>query len=141
MDALLHTLLYVGIGLAFLIVGTVLFSLSTKMSEKTLILEEGNTAVGLKLAGKMLGLGIVIWAAARYSVSVQDYALWSAFGVVAQIVSYWIVEHIVFPKVSLAKKVEEGNVPVATLLFVVSVSVGLIISGAISYDEVLDFVK
>ena len=141
MDALLHTLLYLGIGILFLVVGTVLFSLSTKVSEKKLILEEGNTAIGLQLAGKLLGLAIVIWAAARYSVDVKDYLLWSSFGVIAQIVSYWIVEYIFFPKVSLIQKAEEGNVPVAILLFVLSISVGLIISGAISYDEVVDLVK
>ncbi|MTH54572.1 DUF350 domain-containing protein [Bacillus mangrovi] len=141
MEALLHTLTYLGIGLAFLIAGAFLFSITTKMSERKQILEQANTAAAIKLGGKILGLAIVIWAAAQYSLNLIDYCLWSLFGLAAQILSYWIVEHLIFPKVSLAKKVEEGNTAVAILLFLISISVGLIIAGSLSYDAVYEMLK
>lgn len=132
-EGLPDMLIYLAVGLGLLVVGTVLFSLITKMNEKKLILEKGNSAVALMLGGKVLGLAIVIWSAARYSVDLADFALWGGAGIVAQIVSYWIVEYLFFPKVSLAKKVEEGNTAPAIMLLVVSVAVGMIIAGCMSY--------
>ncbi|MGM9986812.1 MAG: DUF350 domain-containing protein [Bacillaceae bacterium] len=130
---IVNTLIYLGMGLFFLTIGTVIFSYSTKMKEKELIAINGNVAVALMLSGKMLGLAIVIMSAAKYSVGLLDYALWSIIGIILQIVCYWVVEHLIFPKISLSQKVEEGNVAIGAMLFVISVSVGLIISSAISY--------
>ena len=145
MDAILHTLLYLGIGLGVLAIGVVLFTLTTKMNEQKLILESESmavqVAVSLKLAGKILGLILVISSAAKYSVDVMDYVYWSAFGVIAQILGYWLVEHAFFPKVSLAKKVEEGKVGVAIILFAFSLAVGGLISGAISWDPALELLN
>lgn len=132
-EVILNTLLYLGTGLVVLVIGFLVFSLSTKMNERKLIIEEGNIAVALKLAGKLIGLAIVIMSAAKYSTDYTDFILWSLFGVVAQIVVYWIIELLLFPKVSLVKKVEEGNTAIAILLCTVSVAVGLLISGSISY--------
>lgn len=131
--AIANTLVYLGIGLLFLVVGSIVFSYSTKMSEKEQIIEKGNTAVALMFSGKMLGLAIVIMSAAKFSVNLTDYAIWCVIGIILQIIAYWVVEIIIFTKVSLVKKVEEGNVAVAIMLFIISVSVGCIISGAISY--------
>ncbi|WP_088068483.1 DUF350 domain-containing protein [Gottfriedia luciferensis] len=133
MESFVSTLLYLGSGLILLFIGFIAFTFSTKMSEQKLILEDGNIAVALKLAGKLVGLAIVIMSSAKYSVSFTDFIIWSLIGVLAQMVTYWIAEFILFPKVSFAKKVEEGNIAVAILLFTLSVTVGLLISGSISY--------
>lgn len=128
-----HFLIYLGIGIAYLLLGTVIFSATTKMSEIKLILDDANMAVALKLSGKVAGLAIVIGAAAEFSVNVADYAIWGAIGILAQLVSYWIVEHVLFPKVSLVKKVEEGNKAVGLSLAIFSISVALIIAGCLTY--------
>lgn len=133
MESFVSTLLYLGSGLILLFIGFIAFTFSTKMSEQKLILEDGNIAVALKLAGKLVGLAIVIMSSAKYSVSFTDFIIWSLIGVLAQMVTYWIAEFILFPKVSFTKKVEEGNIAVAILLFTLSVTVGLLISGSISY--------
>lgn len=133
MESFVSTLLYLGSGLILLFIGFIAFTFSTKMSEQKLILEDGNIAVALKLAGKLVGLAIVIMSSAKYSVNFADFIIWSLIGVLAQMVTYWIAEFILFPKVSFAKKVEEGNIAVAILLFTLSITVGLLISGSISY--------
>lgn len=133
MDGILGTLLYLGSGLIILFIGFLVFTFTTKMSEQKLIMEDGNVAVALKLAGKLVGLAIVVMSAAKYSVNFGDFIIWSLIGVIAQMVTYWIAEFVLFPKVSFAKKVEEGNIAVASLLFTLSVTVGLLISGSISY--------
>lgn len=133
MDSIVSTLMYLGSGLILLFIGFLAFTFTTKMSEQKLILEDGNIAVALKLAGKLVGLAIVIMSAAKYSVNYGDFIIWSLVGIIAQMVTYWIAEFILFPKISFAKKVEEGNIAVAALLFTLSVTVGLLISGSISY--------
>ncbi|PEC48070.1 DUF350 domain-containing protein [Bacillus sp. AFS096315] len=133
MDSIVSTLMYLGSGLILLFIGFLAFTFTTKMSEQKLILEDGNIAVALKLAGKLVGLAIVIMSAAKYSVNYRDFIIWSLVGIIAQMVTYWIAEFVLFPKISFAKKVEEGNIAVATLLFTLSVTVGLLISGSISY--------
>lgn len=129
----LYTMCYMGLALVFTIVGTVLFCYSTKMSEKKEIVEHGNVAVAIMLGGKILGMAIVIMSAAKYSLNLIDFSIWSVVGIVLQLVSYWVAEHLVFTKVSLVKKVQEGNVAISVLLFSISIAVGMLISGAISY--------
>jgi len=133
MESIVSTLLYLGSGLLILFIGFLAFTFTTKMNEQKLILEDGNIAVALKLAGKLVGLAIVIMSAAKYSVDISDFVIWSFIGVIAQMITYWIAEFLLFPKISFAKKVEEGNIAVAILLFTLSVTVGLLISGSISY--------
>lgn len=46
---------------------------------------------------------------------------------------YWIIEFIMMFKMSLVKKVEEGNVVVGVIFFVVVVVVGFIVVGSLIY--------
>ncbi|WP_235605612.1 DUF350 domain-containing protein [Saccharococcus caldoxylosilyticus] len=79
------------------------------------------------------GLAIVIYAAWSNSVSLPDVLLWGVIGIVTQILVYVVLEYIFTPKTNLAKKVEEGNLAVGFSLFAVSIIVGLIVAGSMSY--------
>lgn len=73
-------------------------------------------AVALKLWGKGIGLAIVIFTVWSNSLNLVDATLWGVVGIITQVVAYWIIEFIMTPKTSLAKKVEEGNVAVGVTL-------------------------
>ncbi|RBW67826.1 DUF350 domain-containing protein [Bacillus taeanensis] len=141
LNSAIETLSYIGVGIVLLIVGTILFAVTTKISEKKLILEEGNVAEALKLGGKVLGLAIVIYAAAVNSISLADMVIWGSFGIVIQIIAFLVVEYILFPKVKLEKKVEEGNIAVALMLLIASIAVGLVVSGSLSYNPLLEYIS
>jgi putative membrane protein len=141
LNSVIETLSYIGVGIVLLIVGTILFAVTTKISEKKLILEEGNLAAALKLGGKVAGLSIVIYAAAVNSINLVDMVVWGAFGIVIQIIAFLVVEYILFPKVNLAQKVEEGNLAVAVMLLIVSIAVGLVVSGSLSYNPLLEYIS
>jgi putative membrane protein len=132
MTYVMNFLLYTVLGLALMGIGIGLFTLTTKFSERELI-RRGNMAVALKLWGKALGLAIVIYAAWSNSVSLPDVLLWGVIGIVTQILVYVVLEYIFTPKTNLAKKVEEGNLAVGFSLFAVSIIVGLIVAGSMSY--------
>lgn len=130
---ILYTLCYLSLAVIFTVIGTVLFCYSTKMSEKKEIAENGNVAAAIMLGGKMIGMALVIMSAAKYSVNLIDFSIWSGIGILLQIVSYWVVELFVFMRGGLEKKVEDGNVAVGVFLAAISIAVGMLISGAISY--------
>ncbi|MBB3869366.1 DUF350 domain-containing protein [Parageobacillus toebii NBRC 107807] len=132
MTYVVNFLIYTVLGLVLMGVGIGLFSLTTKFSERELI-RQGNMAVALKLWGKALGLAIVIYAAWSNSVSLLDALLWGAIGIITQILVYFALEYIFTPKTNLAKKVEEGNLAVGFSLFAISIIVGLIVAGSMSY--------
>ncbi|MBO8175858.1 DUF350 domain-containing protein [Aeribacillus pallidus] len=125
-------LAHVGVGLFLLLLGIIVFSLTTKFSERELI-KQGNLAVALKLWGKGLGLAIVIFTVWASSVSLLDAFIWGLVGIVTQVVSYYIIEYILTPKTNLAKKVEEGNTAIGFSLFSASIAVGLIVAASLTY--------
>jgi putative membrane protein len=132
MTYVMNFLLYTVLGILLMGVGIGLFSLTTKFSERELI-RQGNMAVALKLWGKALGLAIVIYAAWSNSVSLLDAVVWGVIGIITQILVYFALEYIFTPKTNLAKKVEEGNLAVGFSLFAISIIVGLIVAGSMSY--------
>jgi putative membrane protein len=132
MSYIINFFIYTALGFGLMGVGIGLFSLTTKFSERELI-REGNMAVALKLWGKGIGLAIVIYAAWSNSVSLLDAVMWGAIGIITQILAYLALEYIFTPKTNLAKKVEEGNLAVGFSLFAISVIVGLIVAGSMSY--------
>ena len=132
MTYVMNFLLYTVLGILLMGVGIGLFSLTTKFSERELI-RQGNMAVALKLWGKALGLAIVIYAAWSNSVSLLDAVVWGVIGIITQILVYFALEYIFTPKTNLAKKVEEGNLAVGFSLFAISIIVGLIVAGGMSY--------
>jgi uncharacterized membrane protein YjfL (UPF0719 family) len=132
MSYIINFFIYTVLGFVLMGVGIGLFSLTTKFSERELI-RQGNIAVALKLWGKGIGLAIVIYAAWSNSVSLLDAVMWGAIGIITQILAYLALEYIFTPKTNLAKKVEEGNLAVGFSLFAISVIVGLIVAGSMSY--------
>jgi putative membrane protein len=132
MSYIINFFIYTVLGFVLMGIGIGLFSLTTKFSERELI-RQGNMAVALKLWGKGIGLAIVIYAAWSNSVSLLDAVMWGAIGIITQILAYLVLEYIFTPKTNLAKKVEEGNLAVGFSLFAISIIVGLIVAGSMSY--------
>ncbi|WP_078411022.1 DUF350 domain-containing protein [Priestia abyssalis] len=131
-ESFLNFLAHVGTGFVLILLGLVAFAFTTKFSERQLI-KEGNMAVALKLWGKMIGLGIVLYTVWGGSVSLLDAFVWGLIGIATQVVAYWIIEYILTPKTSLAKKVEEGNTAVGFSLFAAGITVGLVVAGSLTY--------
>ena len=124
---------HVGTGLGLIIIGIVAFAFTTKFSEWELI-KAGNTAVALKLWGKVIGLGITLYTVWGGSVSLLDAFIWGLIGIVTQVIVYFIIEFILTPRsTNLAQKVEEGNIAVGFSLFAAGITVGLVVAGSLTY--------
>ncbi|GAE33692.1 DUF350 domain-containing protein [Halalkalibacter akibai] len=127
-----HFLIYLTVSLLLFVIGTYIFKLLTPYSERAQI-KNGNTAVALKLLGKMAGLVVVLQSAVRHSINLVDLIVWAFIAIIIQIVLHLVIEYVLTRNTSLAKEVEGGNVAVGLFLGGVSVLVGLIVAANISF--------
>ena len=132
MNLYVNFLAYVGVSVGLLIVGMLLFALSTPKINEFKLIAQKNVSAALLLGGKVVGLALVLGAAAEYSVSLVDMALWGAIGIVAQIVVFYLAE-VATVRFSLQKAIEEDNRAVGTMLLALSIAVGLVIAKCLSY--------
>ncbi|MWC28126.1 DUF350 domain-containing protein [Paenibacillus sp. MMS18-CY102] len=131
---------YALVGFAILIVGLFLFEITTKNKEFAQIFQ-GNVSAALSLGGRLIGLAIVVRAAAENSVSLTDMLLWGLIGIVALIILFYITEGISIlvgkmanVKVTIVSAVDNNNIAVGLLILVISVAVGMVIAGCLSYE-------
>ena len=132
MNGYLNFLSYLGVSLCLLIIGMVLFALSTPKIKEFQLIAQRNVSAAMLLGGKVVGLAIVLGAAAEYSISLMDMAVWGAIGIVAQVIVFFLAEVITI-RFSIQKAIEEDNRAVGTILLSLSIAVGWIVAKCISY--------
>lgn len=124
-------LLYFGVSIVLLALGVLVFIFTTKSREFSLI-ARGNKAAGIVVAGRTLGLAIVLYSAIANSISLIDLVIWAVIGMVTQVVADYLAE-ILTPSFNVAEALEKDNVAVAIALAGMFVSIGLIVAGCLTY--------
>ncbi|MBD2860448.1 DUF350 domain-containing protein [Paenibacillus oceani] len=138
---ILNFLAYLGVTLPILIVGIMVFMVTTPYNEYKLIREGASTddprkinaakAAAHDLGGKIIGLSIVLASAVYHSVSLLDLLVWGLVGIVFQIVVFYIFELVTPFKV--VSEIPNGNVSVGIFASRLSVATGLLMAALISY--------
>jgi len=124
-------LLYLAISIGLLFVGLILMEVTTKVKEFSLM-ANGNKAASYVLGGRLLGLAIVLYSTAANSISLMDMAVWGGIGIVAQIVVFYLAEWLT-PRFNVSQSIEEDNQAVGLFLMLLSVSIGIVIAGCLTY--------
>ena len=132
MNLYINFLAYLGVSMLLLIVGMVLFTISTPKINEFKLIAEKNVSAALLLGGKVVGLALVLGAAAEYSISLMDMAIWGAIGIVAQIVVFTIAE-LITVRFSIQKAIEQDNRAVGMMLLSLSIAVGWVVAKCLSY--------
>ena len=132
MNLYINFLSYLGVAIGLLVVGVILFTLSTPKIKEFKLIAEKNVSAAMLLGGKVMGLAIVLGAAAEYSISLMDMAVWGVIGIVAQIIVFILAEVITI-RFSIQKAIEEDNRAVGTMLLSLSLAVGWIVAKCLSY--------
>ena len=132
MNGYLNFLSYLGVSFSLLVIGMLLFALSTRKIKEFQLIAKKNVAAAMLLGGKVMGLAIVLGAAAEYSISLIDMAIWGLFGIVAQVIVFFIAELMTI-RFSIQKAIEEDNRAVGTILLSLSLAVGWIVAKCLSY--------
>lgn len=114
-----------------LIFGTFLFEITTKNKEFHLIFS-GNRAAAFSLGGRIVGLAIVIQSSIANSISLIDMLIWGIIAIVFQILSFYLLEWIT-PTFNVTKAIDEDNIATGMLLFFISISIGFVLAGSLTY--------
>ena len=132
MNLYFNFLSYLGVAIGLLVVGVILFTISTPKIKEFKLIAEKNVSAAMLVGGKVMGLAIVLGAAAEYSISLMDMAIWGVIGIVSQIIVFILAEVITI-RFSIQKAIEEDNRAVGTMLLSLSLAVGWIVAKCLSY--------
>lgn len=109
-----------------------LYALVTPYDDYKLIFEENNTAAAIGFGGAVLGLSIPLYSALAGSASYIDFIIWAGVAMLIQLIFAFALTRV-SSKLSFEQKINEGVVPVGVLMAFLSISIGLLNAGSMSY--------
>ncbi|MFD2654607.1 DUF350 domain-containing protein [Gracilibacillus thailandensis] len=131
MEPFISTFIYFIAAIIIVIIGLVIFEwLTTKYKDWEQV-RDGNQAIALSIAGKIIGICIILSFAIYHSIDVVETLIWGAYGVVLQLIAYLIFEGIT-RKFSVEDQLKANNVAVGIISFAVSVGLAFVIGSSIT---------
>ena len=118
--------------LAMVIIFLYLYAIVTPYDDYKLIFEESNIAAALGFGGAIIGVSIPIYSALVHSISYMDFAIWGVVAIIIQLVFAFIVTRLE-GKFSFKERISQGVVPVGILMAFLSIAIGLLNAGSMSY--------
>jgi len=109
-----------------------LYAIVTPYDDYKLIFEENNLAAALGFGGAIIGVSIPLYSALVHSTSYFDFAIWGVIAILIQLIFAFIVTRL-GGKYSFKDKVSDGVVSVGILMAFLSISIGLLNAGSMSY--------
>lgn len=122
------TLAHLGVTLALLVVGAVLYALFTPWKEIALI-REGNPAAAVAFAGILVGLAIPLAVSLSVSTSVRDITIWGVATLVLQLLAFRVVDLMLH---GLPQRIKDGEVSAAVVLVGAKLATAVILSAALT---------
>ncbi len=118
--------------LVLVIVFLYLYAVVTPYDDYKLIFEDNNIAAALGFGGAIIGVSIPLYSALVHSVSYVDFAIWGGVAILIQLVFAFIVTRL-SGKYSFKTKISDGVISVGILMAFLSISIGLLNAGSMSY--------
>jgi putative membrane protein len=122
------TLAHLGVTLALLVAGAIIYALLTPWKEISLI-REGNSAAAVAFAGVLVGLAIPLAVSLSVSTSVRDITIWGVATVVLQLLAFRIVDLLL---TGLPQRIRDGEISAAVLLVGAKLATALILAAALT---------
>ncbi|RDY71235.1 DUF350 domain-containing protein [Halobacillus sp. SY10] len=131
MEPFLATLGYFVMAVVIVVLGLVIFEWLTRQYKDWEEVKQGNQAVAMSIAGKIIGICIVLSFAIYHSFTVWDTLIWGAYGVVLQMIAYLLFE-LFTRKFSVETKLKENNTAVGIITMGVSIGLAFVIGASIT---------
>lgn len=109
-----------------------LYAVVTPYDDYKLIFKENNTAAAIGFGGAIIGLCIPLSSALTHSVSYVDFLIWAGVAIAIQLIFAFAMTRI-GSKFSLERQINEGVVSVGVLMASMSIGIGLLNAGSLSY--------
>jgi putative membrane protein len=131
-DSFLSFGLFFLTAIGILVLFLYLYALVTPYDDYKLIFKENNTAAAIGFGGAILGLCIPLYSALINSASYVDFLIWAGVAMSIQLIFAFVIIRL-NAKFSLEKQIEDGVISVSVLMAFLSVSIGLLNAGSMSY--------
>ncbi len=131
-DFLLSFSLFFITTVALVLLFLVLYAKVTPYDDYQMIFAENNTASALGFGGAIVGLCIPLHSALVHSISYIDFVIWAGVAIVVQLLFASIMTRF-GGKYSVDKHIQDGNVAVGVLMASLSIAIGLLNAGSMSY--------
>ena len=131
-DFLLSFLLFFVTTIALVVLFLVLYAKVTPYDDYQMIFEQNNTASALGFGGAILGLCIPLHSALVHSISYIDFVIWAGVAILVQLAFATIMTRL-GGKYSVEKHIQNGDVAVGILMASLSIAIGLLNAGSMSY--------
>ncbi len=118
--------------LVLMVIFLYLYAVVTPYDDYKLIFEDNNLAAALGFGGAIIGVSIPLYSALVHSVSYVDFTVWGAIAILIQLVFAFIVTRV-SGKFSFKTKISDGVISVGILMAFLSISIGLLNAGSMSY--------
>jgi putative membrane protein len=118
--------------LVLVIVFLYLYAIVTPYDDYKLIFEDNNIAAALGFGGAIIGVSIPLYSALVNSVSYSDFAIWGVVAILIQLIFAFVVTRL-NGKYSFKTKISDGSIAVGILMAFLSISIGLLNAGSMSY--------
>ena len=118
--------------LLLVIVFLYLYAIVTPYDDYNLIFQENNVAASLGFGGAVIGVSIPLYSALVHSVSYVDFAIWGGVAIFIQLIFAFVVTRL-SGKYSFKTKISDGVISVGILMAFLSISIGLLNAGSMSY--------
>ncbi|MFC4022532.1 DUF350 domain-containing protein [Oceanobacillus longus] len=131
MEPFIATIAYFLISVVIVLIGLFIFENLTRKYKDMEEVEKGNTAVALSIAGKIIGICIILAFAIYNSSYIYETLIWGAFGVVLQMIAYLLFD-LFTRKFSVEEQLKNNNVAVAIVSMSVSIGLAFVIGASIT---------
>lgn len=132
MGSFLLFLLFLITAVAVVILFLYLYAKVTPYDDYKLIFEENNLAASIGFGGAILGLSIPLYSALISSISYVDFLIWAMVAMLLQLAFAYAVTKRK-GKFSFEQKIQDNNVSIGVLMAFLSISIGLLNAGSMSY--------
>ncbi|HUH42470.1 MAG: DUF350 domain-containing protein [Sulfurimonas sp.] len=109
-----------------------LYAIVTPYDDYKLIFQENNSAAAIGFGGAIVGLCIPLYSALVSSVSYVDFIIWATVAMIIQLLFALIITRVK-SRFSFEKLINDGLVSAGILMAFLSISIGLLNAGSMSY--------
>ena len=132
MTSFLFFLFFFLTAVAIVVLFLYLYAKVTPYDDYKLIFEENNLAASVGFGGAVLGLCTPLYSALVSSVSYFDFLIWALVAMLVQLAFVYAVTKRK-GKFSFEKQIQDGVLSVGVLMAFLSISIGLLNAGSMSY--------
>jgi len=131
-DFLLSFALFFGTSLVVVALFLVLYAKVTPYDDYQMIFEQNNIASALGFGGAVIGLCIPLHSALVYSVSYTDFVMWAGIAMIVQLLFALLMTRL-GGTFSVERHIRNGDVAMGVLMASLSIAIGLLNAGSMSY--------